>query len=434
MARSFELLPSSVRSVEDPNLVESFEELANQNPLTLLAAIDRRRKASRTDLDPAKRAELERTAREKYTALLSDVIVRAKLPLVAQLSGLQDEASAWKRIFGTRRSKTLRNRYKCWRAFEKWLEVSYGRSWPNHVGQLLDYAQERFNEGCGKTVLASFQASLSVLETAGRVRDEDMLSKDKTWLTQLASYTADLETLQTARRQAAMLTVAIVLALEVHVMEDSVPEYEMAISWVVLLMVYCSLRADDVQAIAPAGMELTDSGFRARLGRTKTTGPGKKTKEVDIFVERSTGISGWDWMSAGFKIWCNYKQPRDFLVLEANDDWTGPTTKGVDSTGVSLYFRHVLQGLGTPKLESKGFRLNYQRPLMTEGAHRFYTGHSPRNFMTSVAAAIGHSNWDGGWSTGRLARQSTHVRRGRWCIGCRSRFAAPCSRKGANPT
>ena len=112
VARSFELLPSSV--VEDPKLVESFDELANQNPLTLLAAIDRRRKASRTDLDPAKRAELERTAREKYTALLSDVIVRAKLPLVAQLSGLQDEASAWKRIFGTRRSKTLRNRYKCW--------------------------------------------------------------------------------------------------------------------------------------------------------------------------------------------------------------------------------------------------------------------------------------------------------------------------------
>ena len=108
VARSFELLPSSVRSVEDPSLVESFDELANQNPLTLLAAIDRRRKASRTDLDPAKRAELERTAREKYTALMSDVIVRAKLPLVAQLSGLQDEASAWKRIFGTRRSKTLR--------------------------------------------------------------------------------------------------------------------------------------------------------------------------------------------------------------------------------------------------------------------------------------------------------------------------------------
>ena len=62
-------------------------------------------------------------------------------------------------------------------------------------------------------MLVSFQASLSVLETAEGVRDEDMLSKDKTWLTQLASYTADLETLQTARRQAPMLTVAIVLAL-----------------------------------------------------------------------------------------------------------------------------------------------------------------------------------------------------------------------------
>ena len=236
-----------------------------------------------------------------------------------------------------------------------------------------------------------------------------MLSKDKTWLTQLASYTADLETLQTARRQAPMLTVAIVLALEVHVVEDSVPEYERAIS--------CSLRADDAQAIAPASMELTDSGFRARLGRTKTTGPGKKTKEVDIFVGRSTGISGWDWMSAGFKIWCKYTQPLDFLLLEANDDWTGPTTKGVDSTGVLLYFRRVLQGLGTPKLESKGFRLNYQRPLMSEGAHRFYTGHSPRNFMTSVAAAIGHSKDDrdylGRWLVNRATGSAEYTRTSR---------------------
>ena len=94
IARSFELLPSSVGSPETTRLVESFEELANQNPLTLLAAIERRRKASRTDLDSAKTAEFERAAREKYTALLSDVIVRAKLPLVAQLSGLQDEAAA----------------------------------------------------------------------------------------------------------------------------------------------------------------------------------------------------------------------------------------------------------------------------------------------------------------------------------------------------
>ena len=55
--------------------------------------------------------------------------------------------------------------------------------------------------------------------------------------------------------------------------------------------------------------------------------------------------------------------------------------------------------------------------------------------MTSVTAAIGHSKDDrdylGRWlATGRLAWQSTLVRRGRWCTGYRSRFAASCSREG----
>ena len=48
--------------------------------------------------------------------------------------------------------------------------------------------------GCGKTVLDSFQASLSVLEHAGRVPESEMFCKDATWLSHLASLNADLRT------------------------------------------------------------------------------------------------------------------------------------------------------------------------------------------------------------------------------------------------
>ena len=189
-------------------------------------------------------------------------------------------------------------------------------------------------------------------------------------------------------KQAPMYTVATVVALECYVTSEA-PPYARALAWVALLMVYCSMRADDVQGIRPETMQLTSGGFRAKLGRTKTTGPDHRIKEVQIFVLRTAGLSGNDWLKAGFKLWDKITQKRDFLVLEAERDWSKPTTRGVDASSVSLYVSSVLQQLGTPKLEDGVYRMNRQRPLMAEEAHRFFRGHSPRNFLTSVAAAIG---------------------------------------------
>ena len=135
----------------------------------------------------------------------------------------------WVRLFGTRRSRTLRNRYKSGNAYAKWLETTYGKIWPTKLAHILDYAAERYSDGCGKTVLDSFQASLSVLEQAGRVPEAQMFSKDPTWLAQLSSMTADLTSQQPPVKQAPMLTVAIVLSfrtnLELHVMDKENPPF-----------------------------------------------------------------------------------------------------------------------------------------------------------------------------------------------------------------
>ena len=391
--------------------------MARQNPLSLLPGLERRRRAARTNLDSAKRAQQESDEREKYTLLLADVIRQAKLPVVAQLDAVNDDGRSWKRIFGTRRSKTLRNRFRSWRAFSRWLETSYHKVWPSSIVPLLEYADEKYNDDCGKTVLPSFQAALSVLEQAGRVPEAEMLSRDPTWLAQLASYTADLEAAQPERKQAPLFTVAIVVALELYVCLESEPEYARALGWVVLLMVYASLRADDVQAIRPETMEITGSGFKAKLGRTKTTGPDRRCKEVYIFVKRDVGLSGQDWLVTGFELWEKYKQPRDFLVLEANGDWTAPTNKGVDSSGVALYMKSVLSRLGTPKRISGSYRLNEHRSLLPDGAYRMYTGHSPRNFLASVAAAIGVRKEDidylGRWLISRLSGAGDYIRTSR---------------------
>ena len=413
----YKILETLPGQAADRSVSEVFEESSKQNPLALLAALERRKKIMPLDQDASQRAEKEKLAREKYAVLLADVIKGASLPLVAQLEAIQDGGVSWKRIFGTRRSKTLRNRYKAWKAFEFWLETVHGKRWPDNVRHLIGYANERLAEGCGKTVLNSFQAALVVLETAGRVKEEDMLSRDKAWLAQLQAITAELEGEQPSVRQAPMLTVAIVVALEVFTAMVSEPAYERAMAFVALLMTYCSLRADDVQGLDPSSLEVTSSGLRARLTHTKTTGPGKRIKEIIIHVHRVAGLSGHDWIKAGLDLWQRWGQPRDYMVLEAKDDWSGPTHRGVDAQGVALYVRRIMMKLGTPKLDGSKFRLNQQRPLMGEGAHSHFTGHSPRNFMPSVAAAIGVSKDDrdflGRWLINRMKGSADYTRTSR---------------------
>ena len=93
-----------------------------------------------------------------------------------------------------------------------------------------------------------------------------------------------------------MLTVAIILSLELYVLDKESPPYFRGLAWAVLVMVFCCLRVDDLQGVLPATMSLTTLGFRAVLGRTKTTGTDRRNHEVSIFIERSVSLSGSDWL------------------------------------------------------------------------------------------------------------------------------------------
>ena len=400
-------------------LSHSYEAVARQNPLALLSAL-RKRKGLERQLDKESRATLEAQQRHDYALKLAGFIREAKLPVCEIIARLSDPDEAWPRLFGTRRSKTLRNRYRAWVRFREWLEISRERLYPSSVADVVDYAVERFHDQCGKTVLGSFQASLSVLEIVGRVPESQMISRDPTWITQLRSMTADLVSTAPAEAHASMFTIAILLALELFICRQGYPLYLRALAFVQLIMVWCSMRADDVQGLLPETMRLDDSGFSMDLDRSKTTGPDRRTKRVKIFVDRSISLTGRDWLKEGFSIWASFTFPRDYLVLKANNDFTEPVERGGDAATVALYMRKVLTNLDTPKKEEGKWRSNEMRPLLPELTSCHFNGHSARNFLPSVGAAIGIAkdklDYLGRWKIGgegaasyiRTARQVIH--------------------------
>ena len=69
---------------------------------------------------------LETRERDRWVEVMSGFITEAQLPVVALIEGSEDRRQAWRRVFGTRRAKTLRNRARAFKRFRIWLETVRG--------------------------------------------------------------------------------------------------------------------------------------------------------------------------------------------------------------------------------------------------------------------------------------------------------------------
>eukprot|EP00435_Cladocopium_sp_Y103_P076253 s462_g84.t1 len=320
-----------------------------------------------------------------------------------------------------KRSNTLKNRYKSCRPFEVWLELHRGRKYPLSCKDVIDYMQFRVDDNCGKSVPESFSTALHLIETLGRVPVDEQISKDPLWLGHIKSWTAEISADSEPRKPAEMYTIAMILSLELTVEDESQPIFCRALSRVVLVMVWASLRCDDVQVILPHRSILTNFGLKVVMGKTKTSGPDKPQKEVSAFVYRTVSLSGVDWLGIGYKIWESdlFSYRRDYLVMEPKRHWSGVRRKFAPPSELSSLIRKLLASLRVPQRRSMYWVLMDSCLLLPDGLEMHFTGHSPRNFLTSVAALLGFHRdmraYLGRWAMGMTSSEE-YVRTARQVV------------------
>ena len=194
---------SGPKSVQD-----HFEELVRDSPAYVLDLARKQLKRKR-ESKGTQRADLEKQQRDLYALHLAEILQEACLPVTFQISALADPNRAWIRIFGSRRSKTLRNRYRSWSKFRSWYIAFSGLVWPKTLVPLVAYVEEHIQEGCTFSFPSELHAALTVLEQIGRVPDEKRISNDVTWMSHLASWKLELESNARAPKQAKPYTVAV---------------------------------------------------------------------------------------------------------------------------------------------------------------------------------------------------------------------------------
>jgi hypothetical protein len=181
------------------------------------------------------------------------------------------------------------------------------------------------------------------------------------------------------------------------------------------------MRCDDVQAIIPRRSFLSNFGLKLILGKSKTTGPDKAQKEVAVHICRTVSLTGEDWLRSGFNIWESeeFSFPRDYMVMEPTKDWTKVKRKFVTPSGLSSLISKLLSTLNCPRRSGLGWELMPHVLLLPDGLEEFFSGHSARNFLTSIAAVIGFSRDEraflGRWSMGMTSSEE-YVRTSRQVV------------------
>ena len=342
------------------------------------------------------KAELEKAAKDRWASHLMTFVHEAELPLVKLAEATAFPTQTMLKAVGSRRSKTLRNRVRCWSKVHSWLVATKGVSHPRDVSDMIAYMLHCEQEGFTKSFVNEVAAALAVVEDVGMVDQSERISQHRTWLQVCSHMQAESEVGRTEKVTAPPITVAMVISLELQVIDNTRPAYERALSWVILVCVWACMRLDDLDGLDPRKVVVSSQGLRASLSKTKTTGPGKRVLHVPIFIYRRSGFSGVDWLTTGWSLWDHYNTvfPRDYLLMKpAGRSLEEPSLRYMSPATMATYVRAIFRQLQVPNRDTgeRRWRLLTNNDLISDDLMMMFSGHSMRHFLPTVSSAMGYT-------------------------------------------
>ena len=333
--------------------------------------------------------ELEETRR--WATEIAGYIAVTSMPAKEIVEATGDPVATWIRLCGNRRARTLRQSARSWHRFFEWLQLSHGLTWPSNVSQVIDYLEERVLEPCGPTIPSSLLMSLQLLESVGGQDPQARMGSSPLLANVVKNMEKDLSTGRPPRKTAPVYTVATVVAAELLVLDRNQGDVARLCAYVLLLMIWGALRTDDVQWLDKSRTCLTEVGWRSVLVRSKTSGAGRRVRELPVFVSRLVCLSGGDWLQEGHDLWSEVAEhfPGNLFLCRPRQDGSEFTKKYLDATGLAAWLKWTLLQLPSLKRVPRGWKADYAEGLMSEEWAVRWSGHSARHCLPSWGAAVG---------------------------------------------
>ena len=298
----------------------------------------------------------------------------------------RDPASVMMLMAGKTRCSTLRKYVKAWERFRRWLLMEGPSAWPTGPLQIIEYLQTLAAEPCGATIPQTFIQAAAWLEKAGGYDDYEKLSCNALVTRCLDKINTILTAGARPTKQSPRFPCIVLASAELFVVNPKHSTFLRYSAWLLLLKCWSSLRHDDLQHITPRNLRMVEGALLGTLSQSKTSGPGKRMRELPVVVSRSCKLCCTQWLSVGFDLMKELLpgDKIDFMIPRG-------TMKGLSSTHIPasysdasaaehrLFMELKVPGYDTIMGWSESATALFPIPIIG-----FWTLHSPRNFVSSL--------------------------------------------------
>ncbi len=346
-------------------------------------------------LMPPKKGKLEKIWRprrapvveesEKRSLIIGVLLEELKLygaPILDEMQKSLNPDRAADSLLGKYRPSTVRRYLSYWQSFRKWVFASTGRSHPGSGVLLADYLYAREEEGMGCSIPMAVMKSVSWFEKVACIPEDESLVAHPMCKMVVADLTIKLEDAAPPVRRAPRLLSIFIPALEYVVMDRTLEDHIRVAAWLRLLKMWASLRFDDLANVRRALIRDYDGKLGGVLKKTKTTGAGKRVRELPIYVSEFAYVAEKDWLDTGLRVLKRLGTgDGEYLVGE------GLSIGSMDTSKMLSYQEAVI--LSSNAMDEMRGEAPGSPPLIPAGWSRFWTEHSERSALSSGLASLG---------------------------------------------
>ena len=323
---------------------------------------------------------LERDMDKVVLAVLMEELKIFKAPVLRLIGESLSPERAKEALMGKYRTTTVKRYLTYWQGFREWCWMTSGKRIPSSGVQLVDYLYAREEEGVGPSIPVAVSQTVHWFEKVSGLADSDKMSDAPLVQMAVDELTTRLESRAPPVRRAPRMLTVFIPALEALVMNGRVDKWLRAGAWMKLVKVWASLRFDDFANIRAGLIRFYDERLSGILRKTKTTGAGKRVRELPIHVSEEAYIHSKGWLATGLRI-LGELGPKDRELLV-----------GAGMASGNMLGSCLLPYVEAVAISSEVFanlRDHEDEFLIPEGWERFWTEHSERATLSSDLAALG---------------------------------------------
>ena len=337
--------------------------------------------------NPQTREEWQAAEDRKWRTALANVLLESGVPIIQMVESTNDPMSALLRSVGKTRSSTIKSYLKRWTKLVVWLRRAYGKSWPDDVGQVLDYIELLAQSEGPSIPQAALQAFQWMEKTAGFCK-EDMLFQKALVVRAFENLTVEMGGNIVARKQSPRFPFVLLAALELKGKDLGVPIMRRIHGGSLLFRSFGTLRFDDIQNMNPKKLRRMGTAIVTELIKSKTSGPGKRNRELPVAISLEASILGTDWLKSFLNdLTVTCVGARDFLLESATYDGTEGRGKMKTYEEAAADTRTIISELKVPMLKEDVW-VESADPVIPLACVQAFAEHSGRSVLPSAAVFV----------------------------------------------